>query len=268
MEKIKLVTVLLALCLTLTGSIYSQSKGGRANDVYENATYLSQSTPGQMDAGKTYGVSVTMKNTGRSTWYKGSYALKLISVPESSINVWGVSKIDVNSSVSSGEEVVFNFTVTAPDAGGYNLQWQMANGNAYFGEPTISAPVTVSGSTSIGYKPENNNAVFTAQNVPTEMDVEHIYTLSYTAKNTGANTWNPSEYKLKVTVNATTASDNNIWLVPNVGLPNEVAPGGEVTFTFNVTAWNSDGTYNFLAQLMQNITPFGQASTPVSVNVH
>ena len=71
-RKIKLASLLLlAFCLTLSGSIYSQSRGtkvkegGRVSDAYDNSKYLSQSTPGEMSPGQTYGVSVTMKNTGQ-----------------------------------------------------------------------------------------------------------------------------------------------------------------------------------------------------------
>lgn len=100
------------------------------------------------------------------------------------------------------------------------------------------------------------------------MDVEHVYTLSYTVKNTGDATWKTGVYKLKVTVSATDVSKNNKWLVPSVDLPADVAPGGEVTFTFKVTAWNDDGTYSFQAQMGQNEIAFGQQSSSIAVNVH
>lgn len=114
----------------------------------------------------------------------------------------------------------------------------------------------------------SNNAVFTGQNVPVSMDVEHVYTLSYTVKNTGDVTWKTGDYKLKVTVTAMDVSKDNKWLVPSVDIPADVAPGGEVTITFKVTAWNDNGDYTFLAQMGKNETAFGQTSTSVTVNVH
>ena len=104
-----------------------------------------------MIPGQTYGVSVSMKNTGSSVWSQGNYSLKLINVVESTVKTWSVSSVDVNSTVSPGNEVVFNFTIIAPVDGSYNIQWQMANGNAFFGEPTINVPVRVSGP-EVGYR--------------------------------------------------------------------------------------------------------------------
>ena len=125
----------------MLGTLLSQQKGTGITDVYDNASYLSQSTPGIMVPGQSYGVSVTMKNNGRSTWKQGNYSLKLINVTESALNTWSIHNVDVNSTVSPGNEIVFNFTMIAPVDGSYYIQWQMANGNAFFGEPTMSIPV-------------------------------------------------------------------------------------------------------------------------------
>src|SRR5689334_22399533 len=102
MKKFKIIAVFMALCLTLAANIYSQSTNGTnggpgtVSDVFDNSIYLSQSTPGEMSPGVRYGVSVTMKNTGRSTWKQGSYSLKLINTTESAQNTWSVNTVDVN----------------------------------------------------------------------------------------------------------------------------------------------------------------------------
>ena len=119
-----------------------------------------------------------------------------------------------------------------------------------------------------GLKIVSNNAAFTDQKVPTSMDKEHVYTISYTVKNTGDVIWKKGECKLKVTVTPSDISKDNKWLVPNTDLPNDVSPGSEVTLTFKVTAWNEDGTYSFQAQMMQNEVTFGSPSTAVSVNIN
>ncbi len=147
MNKFKLITLSLSLCLLLTVSVYSQTRGTSVSETYDNASYLSQSTPGEMSPGQSYGVSITMKNTGRSTWKQGNYSLKLINVTEATTKTWAVSSVDVNSTVSPGNEVVFNFTLIAPVEGAYNIQWQMAAGNAFFGEPSMNVPIRVSGPT-------------------------------------------------------------------------------------------------------------------------
>jgi len=258
----------LALFISTTGIVYSQSGGTRSVYVNDNALYLSQSIPGDMDPGQSYGVSVTMKNTGNSTWKQGSYALKLINVTESAINTWSVNNVDVNSTVSPGNEIVFNFTVIAPPDGSYSMQWQMANGNAFFGEPSSNAPVRVSGPNVKADESSfiENNALFVSQKVQSQMETGLTYDAVVTMKNTGSTTWKPGEYKLKI---STKGADNtlNAWEVANVELSFDVTAGSEVNFTFKVTAPNKSGVYNLQCQLVRDGTFFGQPSTNVVVSV-
>ena len=127
-------------------------------------------------------------------------------------------------------------------------------------------------STTILYAQKSKNtddAVISSQIVPIDMDKEHIYTLTYTVKNTGTTTWNAADYKLKVYVSASSdIAENSRWLVPNVSISNNVLPGMETTVTTQVTAWNDNGNYSFTAQMGHNDAPFGKASDPVVVNVH
>lgn len=261
-------SLMVVVCLMLAGSTYTQQKGTGRTDQYDNAAYLSQSTPGQMIPGQSYGVSVSMKNTGTNTWSQGSYSLKLINVNESTAKTWAVSSVDVNSTVSPGNEVVFNFTIIAPVEGSYNIQWQMANGNAFFGEPTINAPVRVSGIDVTTDVPSiiDNNAMFVSQTVQSEMETDLTYDVVVIMRNTGTTTWKPGEYKLKI---STIGADNtnNAWSVANVELSDEVTSGSEVRFVFKVTAPNKSGVFNFQCQLVRNGTFFGQPSTNVVVNV-
>ena len=235
MKKIKLVTILLALSFTLTASIYSQPKGNAVTDVYDNATYLSQSTPGEMSPGQTYGVSVTMKNTGRSTWKQGNYSLKLMNVTEATAKTWSVSSVDVNSTVSPGNEIVFNFTFIAPVEGSYNLQWQMADGNAFFGEPSSTVPIRVIGTIPpVVSDVISNNSQFVSQQVPGNMDAGQTYDVVVIMKNTGSTTWKPGENRLKISTKGGDNTEN--WSVANVELSGPVYSGSNVTFSFKVTA--------------------------------
>ena len=268
MKTIKIIAALFTLCIMMFGSAFSQTKGQGVSDVYDNASYLSQSTPGVMIPGQTYGVSVTMKNTGRSVWSKGNYSLKLTSSSESALLTWSISSVDVNSTVSPGNEVVFNFNLIAPVDGSYNIQWQMANGNAFFGEPSMNIPVRVSGSGIIPEKPNyiENNSLFISQKIQSEMETGLTYDMTVTMKNSGSTTWKPGEYKLKV---STTGADNtlNAWAVANVELSDDVSAGSEVVFNFKVTAPSKSGVFNLQSQLVKDGTFFGQPSTNVVVNV-
>ena len=266
-KNIKIFAVLVAMSLVLTGVTLSQSRGTGVDDVYDNATYLSQSTPGEMNPGQTYGVSVTMKNSGRSTWQQGNYSLKLINVNASAINTWSISTIDVNSSVSPGHEIVFNFNLVAPVEGSYNIQWQMANGNAYFGEPSMTVPVRVAGTAPPVITPQNtSNSKFISQQVPGSMDAGQTYDVIIIMKNAGEDSWKPGENRLKISTKGGDNTEN--WSVANVELSGPVVSGSNVTFTFKVTAPQKSGAYNFQSQVVRNETFFGEPSTNVIVNVN
>ena len=264
-----LPSIFLVLFFAFVGSSAAQQRGSEITDQYDNAAYLSQSTPGVMVPGQSYGVSVSMKNTGRSTWSQGNYSLKLINVNESTAKTWAVSSVEVNSTVSPGNEVVFNFTIIAPVEGSYNIQWQMANGNAFFGEPSINVPVRVSGIDVTTEVPSiiDNNAMFVSQNVQSEMETGLTYDVVVIMRNNGSTTWKTGEYKLKI---STLGADNtyNAWSVANVEFSNDVTPGSEFRFVFKVTAPAKSGVYNFQCQLVRNGTFFGQPSTNVVVNVN
>lgn len=222
-----------------------------------------------MTPGQSYGVSVTMKNTGRSVWNQGNYSLKLTNTYESMANTWSISSVDVNSTVSMGNEIVFNFNLIAPmTEGSYNMQWQMANGNAFFGEPSMTVPIRVSGPDTRAEEPNyiENNALFVSQDVKSEMEIGLTYDVRVTMKNSGSTTWKPGEYKLKV---STKGADNtlNAWEVANVELSNDILASSEVTFSFKVTAPNISGVYNLQCQLVKDGTFFGQPSTNVVINV-
>ena len=84
---------LMVICFMFMLAINAQAQHS-ANGIASNgAAYLSQSTPGEMAPGKTYGVSVTMKNNGTKVWEKGTYALKLMNANETISNTWGVSSV-------------------------------------------------------------------------------------------------------------------------------------------------------------------------------
>jgi hypothetical protein len=268
MKTIKVMAVMLVMCFGLVLSSQAQEIATSTSPRYNNAVYISQSIPGNMSVGKSYGVSVTMKNTGQSVWRQGNYTLRLSSVTESLARTWSVSSVDVNSTVGAGEVVIFNFSLTAPMMdGNYNMQWQMAEGNSFFGEYTMNIPIVVSGNPT----KENdvnfieNNAMFITQKVQKEMETGQTYDVYVIMKNTGSTTWKPGQYKLLV---STKGGDNSgSWSVANVELSSDVYSNSEVTFTFKVTAPDKNGSYNLQCQLSKDGLLFGEPSTNVILRV-
>lgn len=106
------------------------------------AQYVVQSVTSSMETGKTYAVSVTMRNNGVA-WSPGVYFLGAQSPAGNT--TWGLDRVVLPHAVAPGETVTFTFNVIAPStAGGYVFQWQMLqDGVGSFGQSSLAVPVTV-----------------------------------------------------------------------------------------------------------------------------
>ncbi|MBI3650029.1 MAG: matrixin family metalloprotease [Acidobacteria bacterium] len=113
----------------------------------DNAAFVSQVVSSSMSPGQAVGVSVTMQNTGTTTWTANS-VYKLGSQNPQDNTTWGLNRVNLTASVAPGASVTFSFTVTAPvNAGNYNFQWRMIKeGTAYFGSASTNVVVNVAAS--------------------------------------------------------------------------------------------------------------------------
>ena len=116
-----------------------------------NAQFVSQSVPTAMAAGQNYQVSVTMQNTGNTTWTRtANYKLGSRN-PQDNLT-WSVGRVLLApaNAIAPGQQKTFNFTVTAPTTTAtYNFQWGMLQENvAWFGglSPNVAVPTQASGS--------------------------------------------------------------------------------------------------------------------------
>jgi len=103
------------------------------------------------------------------------------------------------------------------------------------------------------------------QSVPAYMDAGLSYLVSVTMQNNGSNTWTQAEsYRL----GSQNPQDNYTWGLNRVDLPASVPPGGQVTFSFYVTAPYNAGTYNFQWRMVQDgVEWFGDATPNIQINV-
>jgi len=226
-----------------------------------NAAFVSQSIPTSMTTGQSYNVSVTMQNTGNTTWTAANLYRLGAQNPHDN-QTWGFQRVELDASVAPGQQYTFNFTVRAPTtAGTYNFQWRMVrDGYEWFGPLTTNVQVAVSA-------PPFDNASFVSQSVPASMAAGKPYTVSITMQNTGNTTWTSgAAYKL----GSQNPADNYTWRNSNrVELTSAVAPGQQYTFTLQVTAPAAASVYNFQWKMVREYTAwFGAASTNVAVTVH
>jgi uncharacterized protein affecting Mg2+/Co2+ transport len=114
---------------------------------FNGSQFVSQSIPASVAAGATFTVSVTMKNTGTTTWALGATGHFLGSEGPRDNMVWGTNRVFMKAgeSVAPGSSYTFTGSVTAPTApGSYPMQWQMLqNAVEWFGALTPPLSVVV-----------------------------------------------------------------------------------------------------------------------------
>lgn len=117
-----------------------------------NSAFVSQTVPTTMVVGTTYSVSVTLQNTGDTTWTSAA-RYRLGPQNPSETPIWNTSRVALPASVPPGGTVTFNFNVIAPNvAGTYNFQWQMVFEHVeWFGAISNATPVTVTGVSQAQY---------------------------------------------------------------------------------------------------------------------
>ena len=217
-----------------------------------NAGFVAQTVPATMSPGTVYPVSITMTNTGTTTW-TAEELYRLASQNSLDNVIWGFSRVLLPASVPPGGVAQFDFNVTAPTTPGvYQFQWQMVQeGKAIFGEATPNVTVIVSG--------EINAAAFVSQRVPAVMNKGQRYPVSITFKNVGDSTWT-REAKFKL--GSQNALDNIVFGLNRVGLLAPVVPGATVTFNFIVAPPETGGVRDFQWQMVQEGRGFFGERTP------
>jgi RHS repeat-associated protein len=236
---------------TLFGALSSNVQVVNGQDA---ASFVAQNVTSAMIPGQTYPVSVTMKNTGGSTWSPGAISLGAVNPVDNT--TWGLNRVALASSVAPGANATFNFNVTAPSTpGSHNFQWRMVQGaSGFFSAAAPNVAVQVAG----------DNAAFVSQSVPAQMSPGQSYNVSVTLTNTGASTWSPdSQFRL----GSVNPVDNTTWSLSRADLPADVPPGTSVTIPFNVVAPATAGTYNFQWQMLHDATAFGATTQNVAVSV-
>ena len=75
------------------------------NFIDNNAFFVSQNIPSEMETGLTYDVTVTMKNTGSTTWKPGEYKLKVSTKgADNTFNAWEVANVELSDDVQQAQK--------------------------------------------------------------------------------------------------------------------------------------------------------------------
>lgn len=128
--------------------VQDQSEGGTVN----NSQFITQTIPSTMEAGKQYAVSITMSNTGDTTWSEvGTYHLGFVKPsdplsPSPDDPVWASGgRLLITGKVAPGAQYTFIGTVTAPaKPGTYGMQLRMVQESLqWFGAVTNPASINV-----------------------------------------------------------------------------------------------------------------------------
>jgi 4-amino-4-deoxy-L-arabinose transferase-like glycosyltransferase len=94
-----------------------------------------------------------------------------------------------------------------------------------------------------------NGAAFVSQSVPTSMTGGTNYPIAVTMRNTGTTTWTEEGlYRL----GSQNPQDNPLWGVNRLMLSTSIAPGGEATFKFTITAPSAQSSYDFRWRMVQD----------------
>jgi hypothetical protein len=139
--------------ILVVGSVLALMPGhGQAQSNFpDGAKFVRQTVAGSMVAGREYGVSVTVMNTGNTTW-SAAGNFRLGSQSPTDNLTWGKGRIDLgpNETIESSDTKTFTFKVKAPrKPGTYDFQWRMVHESIrWFGETTPKVTVKVSGAQS------------------------------------------------------------------------------------------------------------------------
>lgn len=108
-------------------------------------------------------------------------------------------------------------------------------------------------------------SLFVSQAVPEKMVPGAKYPVTLTFKNDGKEAWRPDD---NFHLGSESPQNNGIWGKNRLGLPNQVPPGGTVTFAFEATAPQRLGRFPFHWRVVKDGAQWiGQASELLEIDV-
>ena len=208
-------------------------------------------------------VSLTFDNCSGMRWTATDFAL----FPQLTSDdgwAWGNRRVALPADVPDGAEVVIPFEIVAPpQSGSYDFAWAIARDDSRTLEehsPTVKVAVVVPADCSApGPIARFRGQVAPSDFVPTGAAIH----ASVTFDNCGTVPWTRAGgFRL----GSQADQDNTVWGMSRVELPNDVAPGTQVTIPIEATAPTQPGAYRFAWKIVEEGVKWIDEGSPV-VNV-
>ena len=219
---------------------------GRASAQFRRQT----APPDTMTPGTRAHVSVTFDNCSGQTWTASGFALLAVSADGSS--PWGIQQVPMPGDVADGDEVTIAFDVIAPSTTGtYRFGWAIARpGQSTLQEP--STPVNVDVRSQADCTALGAPSRYLTQNPPSQfVPAGGRVTGTVTFSNCSTETWTTTD---GFALGSQDPTNNSTWGTRRIALPNDVAPGTEVTIPISVTAPTTPGNYRYAWQIVRDGT--------------
>ena len=220
-------------------------------DATPQATITGSTIPDAMIAGRTYEVSVTVRNDGQTPWTEAQM-FRLGAVNDTDPFAIGRHLLPSQVSVAPGQSFTFNFVMTAPSQlGTYWTDWAMVQEYVtWFGQiygKNVNVVSSLAGS----------QAAIVADTLPAVMLAGKSYPVTITLRNDGTDTWDEKDlYRLGVVGDDGTFAASRQLL----GYGVSIEPGQQYTFSFMMTAPVTAGTYGTgWSMVHDGVEWFGQA---------
>ena len=201
----------------------------------DDAQVVSFDLPASLDCSQSYAASVTVKNTGNTTWTPAVFKLGAVN-NEDPFTSFGRVHLPAGTSVPPNGLHTFEFSLTAPSAAGtYVTDWRMVHESvAWFGgvaQSTVSVPCGGGG---------DDGAEVVAYSLPTSLTCSQSYQASVTVRNNGVTTWTSAGFRL-----GTVGDSHPLYPTNRVLLPGgvSIAPNETYSFQFTLTAPRAPTTY-------------------------
>ncbi|MDD1720239.1 MAG: CAP domain-containing protein [Methanoregulaceae archaeon] len=207
-----------------------------------NSEVIGGNCPTTMIAGRSYIATIKFLNTGDMTWTTAT-GIGIASYPaygDASKFGWTRKAIQFSSGIAPGTYCTVSLPLTAPAAGSYQPAWCLyyIPDGRYFGQYAY---------TNIQVNPAATlNAAYTWSTLPMSMTTAQTRAGSITFRNTGTEGW-PANGAVKLGGRADVLN----FGATRIPLTTAVAPGASRTFSFNLKAPTTEGTYNLKYQMIK-----------------